>query len=110
MILDFYKSQFGPRLNDRSSFRLNEDFDDELMEEFEDHFLKFFRLGSFTIPREQAKQIRQKLKDSSGDCNEFISIGKVSNNHGQEQFYITDNDTEETLFFEIDSRNKKEEV
>ena len=108
MKLNFLKAPFGSIMQDscKTNWTVPEIV---LVGKFEDSFLKLFRLGSFAIPREQAKQIRQTLKDSSGDSNEFISIGKVSNAHGQEQFYITDNDTEETLFFEIDSRNEKEE-
>ena len=104
MKLVFYRSPFG------SLLEWNDQFEDELLEKLEDHFLKLFKLGSFSIPKEQAKQIRQSLKNSVGDSDEFIKIGKVFDAHGREQFYITVHDTEETLFFEIDARNKKEEV
>tara|TARA_R100000501_G_C2570615_1_gene77609 strand:- start:330 stop:659 length:330 start_codon:yes stop_codon:yes gene_type:complete len=109
MKLNFFKSPFGSIMQDnyKTYWTVPEIV---LVGKFEDNFLKLYRLGSFAIPREQAKQIRQTLKDCSGDGNEFISIGKVSDSHGQEQFYITDNDTEETLFFEIDTRNEKEDV
>jgi len=109
MKLNFFKAPFGSIMQDsyKTYWTVPEIV---LVGKFEDNFLKLYRLGSFAIPREQAKKIRQRLGDSSGDGNEFISIGKVSDSHGREQFYITDHDTEETLFFEIDTRNEKEEV
>tara|TARA_R100001082_G_scaffold102147_1_gene72034 strand:- start:723 stop:1049 length:327 start_codon:yes stop_codon:yes gene_type:complete len=107
MILHFYRSPSGSLLSESGS-NWNTAEENKLLEKLEDNFLKLFKLGSFSIPREQAKQIRESLQKWGGDSNEDISIGKVFDSHGREQFYITLHDTEKTLFFEIDSRNKQE--
>ena len=109
MKLNFFKAPFGSIMQDsyKTYWAVPESV---LVGKFEFWFLKLFRLKSFAIPKEQAKQIRQTLKDSSGSGDEFIRIGLVHDTSNREQFYITNVDTEETLFFEIDSRNEKEEV